>query len=313
MLRARLQSKARVLRQRAVRSLGSAAARLMSPRLLVSGATPYEAQIMEDLKTEGVHVSSLERLFPAQSYRETFERVRALLGSDRPGASSVWTRGASSTDLSASALLELLPQLYMVGLREPLLRIAELYLRLPVAYHGAVLRHSLVDHGRAGPRLWHQDAEDLNVLRVVIYLNDVTSGGGPFEYIPRSLGITYRRFSRADGPLTSEVVEHIVPRESWKRIIAPAGTVVLADTAKTFHHESLQTESERSVVMIGYSSRNPTGAALAQAHFPVEQVRAQLARLVPASQHDHVFGWRRELPAERPVATVAESPVDSAG
>ncbi|HTV52120.1 MAG TPA: hypothetical protein VME21_13110 [Steroidobacteraceae bacterium] len=283
----------------------------MSPRLLVTGATAYEAQVIEDLKTEGVHVSSLARLLPSEPYRDTLERVRALLDRDPPRVSPAWIRRASSTDLSPQALLERLPELYMVGLSEPLLRIAELYLRLPVAYHGAVLRHSLVDRGSTGPRLWHQDAEDLNVLRVVIYLNDVTSGGGPFEYIPRGLGVTYRRFSKAGGPLTSEVVERIVPPASWKRVIAPAGTVILADTAKTFHHESLQTESERSVMMLGYSSRSPTGAPLAQAHFQVEQVAGLLARIVPVSQHEHVFGWRRRLSQEQPAVAAAAAAVDA--
>ena len=187
------------------------------------------------------------------------------------------------------------PELYLLGLHDTLLKLAHRYLRLPVAYHGAVVRHSLIDGEKTGPRIWHQDAEDIHVLRVVVYLTDVTIGAGPFEYIPRHLGLSYRRIDSNLIPLTDEHMRKVVPLEQWKRIIAPAGTVVLADTAKVFHHESLQTDTERFVIMIGYSSRRPSGMDLAMAHFPVKRVKAALERIVPACNYGHVFGWRREL------------------
>jgi hypothetical protein len=219
--------------------------------------------------------------------------------------SVVWRRGASSTDLTAAALLERVPGLYLLGLNERILALAQRYLQLPVAYHGAVLRHSLLDGESAGPRLWHQDSEDFHVLRMVVYVNDVTLGGGPFEYIPRSLGITYKHFSGNGGALTHDQMRQVVPLEQWKRCTGPAGTVVLADTAKVFHHESMQTERGRTVVMIGYSSRRPLGMELAMAHFPVESVQEALRRIVPPANYDHVFSWRRQVSRSRSPPVVA--------
>jgi len=290
-MRGTLRHKARVLRVRASQSVMAAAARLMA----TGEPTPHERQIIADLKNEGVHLTSLERLITLPGAQAVLERARELIAREPPSRSAAaWTARASSIDLSAETLLTRLPELYLLGLHERLLRLAQFYLRMPVAYHGAVLRHSFVDRDHAGPRLWHQDAEDFSVLRVVIYLNDVSSGGGPFEYIPRNLGISYKQLP-TEVPMTSELMEQYVPRRLWRPCVGPTGTVIFADTAKTFHHESLQTVRERSVVMIGYSSRHPVSLSLAQAHFPVEQVRAALLRILPLHNHEYVFGWRQPL------------------
>jgi hypothetical protein len=252
----------------------------------------YHAQIIGDLNHEGVHVTTLDRLIPDTAPR-VMAGASALLSSEPASEESTcWHRAGASTDLTAEALLAKAPELYLLGLHANLIDLVRRYLRLPVAYHGAVLRHSLIDGQNAGPRFWHQDAEDFHVLRMVVYLNDVTLGGGPFEYIPRSLGITYGRFAGINDNLTNEHMKRVVPVEKWKRCTGPAGTVVLADTAKVFHHESLQTERERSVIMIGYSSRRPNGMELAMRHFPVERVKTALMRVVPPENYAHVFDWR---------------------
>jgi len=261
--------------------------------------TPYESKILADLKTEGVHVTSIDRLmpdFPAAS-RELLLSASGILKKEFNGPEAItWRRGENSYDLTGGALLARLPEAYLLGLNERALALALRYIGLPVGYHGAVLRHSLIDGDVVGPRLWHQDAEDFHVLRMVVYLNDVRPGGGPFEYIPRSLGISYRHFRGIEPLLTNEVMSKAVPVELWKRITGPAGTIVLCDTAKTFHHESLQTESERFVIMIGYSSRRPKGMELAMQHFPVERVKPALMQIIPPANFGHVFDWRRQCP-----------------
>jgi hypothetical protein len=260
-------------------------------RHIASEFSADAALIASDLDTEGVHVTTLERLLPDSGNRILDSALEVLEQESVRQNASLWVRSASSSDLTAEALLSRVPELYLLGLDARILAVVQQYLKLPVAYHGAVLRHSLVDGQFAGPRLWHQDQEDFHVFRMVLYLNDVLPGGGPFEYIPRSTGVTYRDFG--PGDLTNERVERVVPREKWRRCFGPAGTVVLCDTAKVFHHESVQTERDRAVVMIGYSSRRPRGMELAMSHFPLERVQSIVEKVVPAANHDHVFAWRR--------------------
>jgi hypothetical protein len=264
------------------------------------------AQIIADLQTEGVHVTSLERMLPHSGPRILASALKLLEQESVARSAAHWVRSTSSADLTAETLLARLPELYLMGLDDCVLGVVEQYLKLPVAYHGAVLRHSLVDGQSAGPRLWHQDAEDFHVFRMVVYLNDVSQGGGPFEYIPRSLGITYDDFQGRCADLTNDRMEEVVPREKWKRCFGPAGTVVLCDTAKVFHHESMQIARDRSVLMIGFSSRWPSGIEIAMGHFPVERVTPALKKLVPPAKFPHVFAWRRH--AERHPTPLLSSP-----
>ena len=294
----RLRSKVRRRLLEATHHLES----LVVRRRLTGQLTVRQSEVLADLSTEGVHVSTLDKLMPetAASLGSSFRLALELLHEvPLKEPSRVWRRGSASNDLRADVMLEMVPELYLLGLDSNLLDLVQQYLRLPVAYHGAVVRHSLVDGIGAGPRLWHQDEEDFHVLRMVVYLNDVTMGGGPFEYIPRSLGISYKQFAGFEGQLTNDRMRQVVPIESWKRVYGAAGTVVLCDTAQVFHHESLQTERDRAVIMIGYSSRRPRSMATSMAHFPAEQVDQALRRIVPVAKYPHVFSWRKPAEASK--------------
>jgi hypothetical protein len=266
---------------------------LARPRF-ADGPTPYESQIIYDLETEGVHVTTLEQLAPLVAH-ETLSKASSLIATEsEPESVEFWHNTGASIDLTAEALVRRIPEIYTIGLDPGILRLVERYLKLPAAYHGAVLRHSLVNGVGVGPRLWHRDIEDFHVLRMVIYLNDVTLGGGPFEYIPRTAGdLIVKKVDAAGGLITNSQMREILPEEQWKRITGPMGTVVLCDTARVFHHESLQTHRDRFVVMIGYSSRRPSGWDLATAHFPVERVKKELELIVPAQNRAAVFDWRK--------------------
>ena len=266
-------------------------------------------EAIASLRTEGVYVSTVERLLgaAAPAYREAMADALALLQGGPGSAGVTWRARGASTDLAPGDLLAHLPALYLFGLSTTLLAIAEQYLRLPVAYHGAVLRRSLVDGNQVGPRLWHRDGEDRHVLRSVVYLNDVDEDGGPFEYVPRGTAGATARVVAQGGQRSDAEMAALVPREFWKRCVGPAGTVVLADSAQVFHHESLQRRSERAVVMMGHASRLPMNRGLAESHFPVHQHLPALARLTRPEHHAHVFGWR-DLPAPAPERSVLGAP-----
>jgi hypothetical protein len=264
---------------------------LAYPRLRAARSTLAE-EVLADLRTEGVHVTTVERLLgdAAPVFRATLGRALPLL--EEPPDARCWTARHASTDLSLEALLARLPEFYLLGLNARLLSVAEQYLRVPVAYHGAVLRRSFADAHAAGPRLWHRDIEDLHVLRTVVYLSDVEEEHGPFEYIPRH-NRPVRRALRRGAPLrTDEEMRAVVPAAQWRRVTGPAGTVVIADSARTFHHQSRQRGGQRTVLMLGHASRRPSGRPLALSHCPVEAQRERLERLLPPAHHPHVFGWR---------------------
>jgi hypothetical protein len=266
-------------------------------------------EAIASLRSEGVFMTTVERLLgvAAPAYREAMAEAAALLQGSRSPAGVTWRHRGASRDLAPGDLLARLPALYLFGLHTTVLAVAEQYLRLPVAYHGAVLRHSLVDGHQVGPRLWHRDGEDRHVLRSVVYLNDVGDDGGPFEYVPRGVAAIDAKMLARGGQRSDAEMAALVPRELWKRCVGPAGTVVLADSARVFHHESLQRRTERAVVMMGHASRLPMNRALAESHFPVHQHLPALARIIRPEHHAHVFGWR-DLPVPAPHRALRGAP-----
>jgi hypothetical protein len=77
--------------------------------------------------------------------------------------------------------------LVLWGVSPALLRIAQHYFGLPAAYDGPKVAFTPVDGRQAGTRLWHRDREDRRMIKVAIYLNDVTEGGGPLQAIKRNV------------------------------------------------------------------------------------------------------------------------------
>jgi hypothetical protein len=288
--RQRMSNRARIPLLQATHKIES----MLGHSRLQNGRSEFIDEVLADLRTEGVHVTTVERLLgdAAPAYRQAMDKASSLLAETGRRDQRVWIPRGASTDLAADELLARLPEIYLFGLHAQVLAIAEQYLRVSVAYHGAVLRHSLVDGCQVGPRLWHRDGEDFNVLRSVLYLNDVGEGDGPFEYVPRHIEVDAPKTGGGVPMRTDEEMRAIVPPAHWKRVLGPAGTVVLADSAQTFHHESLQRGKDRAVVMMGHSSRRPKGRASALSHFPVEANAAALARIVPADKQEHVFAWR---------------------
>ncbi|BAZ44958.1 hypothetical protein NIES4102_19750 [Chondrocystis sp. NIES-4102] len=75
----------------------------------------------------------------------------------------------------------------MWALESRLLNIVENYIGLPILYQYFALRRSIADGQYMGRRSWHLDMEDRRTIKIIIYLNDVNSEGGPYQYIPRKI------------------------------------------------------------------------------------------------------------------------------
>lgn len=84
--------------------------------------------------------------------------------------------------------------------------------------------------------LWHRDREDLQILKVFVYLNDVDEGAGPFVYARGTHCKGNRRsepeFFRENGVQRSgdQQMAAVVPPEHWTRATGVKGTVIFADT-----------------------------------------------------------------------------------
>jgi hypothetical protein len=111
---------------------------------------------------------------------------------------------------------------------------------------------------RKSSQRWHRDYNDKHLLKAFLYLVDVDTEMGPFQYIPGSQpGGPY-----ADAwgwqPLgqnypTEEELEQRIPSSAAHAFVAPKGTLILCNTAG-FHRGGFSTTEPRILATVTYSS-----------------------------------------------------------
>jgi hypothetical protein len=247
-------------------------------------------KIVGNIKKEGIYVTSLDQL-AIDSVPHLDQIARQVLADYLPAMMIKSATSKCFAELDPIQLASDYPEIFRWGLDPRILNIVENCLGLPVAYLGCNLRHSSPNGLQTGTRLWHLDAEDYNVIRIIIYLNDVGQGGGAFEYIPSTINPTYRSFKGIDD-ISDRQMQQVIPTSNWKACLGQFGTVIIANTAQIFHHGKVPIDQERTILVYAYASRHPKNLVLCKKSFPAEQLQGFLAEKLSEHELDYLVGWR---------------------
>jgi hypothetical protein len=149
------------------------------------------------------------------------------------------------------------PEPYLFGLSTPLLDLAEHYMGLPVRYLGVSVKREIADGRCVGTRNFHQDPEDENVLKIIVYLSDVDYASGPFQCLNASDSADVMNTGRFLRPSyrSIEDIERIVPREHWFIGLGPRLTANISDTARCLHRASPPVARDRYSMTFSYLSK----------------------------------------------------------
>lgn len=246
--------------------------RAAANRMFTSVRAPADQAWVEKLHDPGGFITHLDQLgLPITArFRAAVDAVLATLpdrsthpGSAQSGLDPLLGRNTSLHCFSVDGpqLLEHFPALVQFGLEERILDIVEDYLGVPVALTALSLRKDVGGGNQLGTRYWHLDSEDVKVIRMMVYLSDVSLADGPFEYISRTLTNSIRSLKKralrsAGNPISDDEMRLHIPESQWSPITGPAGTVLLADNARCYHHGKVH-DSERTMLIYTYTSRNP--------------------------------------------------------
>jgi hypothetical protein len=121
------------------------------------------------------------------------------------------------------------------------------------------------NHAPVASQLWHRDQPDDHlVLKMFVYLEDVTAGAGPFSYVKGTHGKGDRKWKPAgtlhDGHnmrAHDDDMHREVPEARRPIFTGPAGTVLLADTIG-WHKGGQATTTPRLLFHVLYASRAAT-------------------------------------------------------
>jgi hypothetical protein len=204
---------------------------------------------------------------------------------------SAWNWGDDRDILETDDIFSQKPSTYYLGFEPSLLDAAEDYLHEPCFYMGCSLKRERVSSSNVGPRQWHCDIEDDRMFRVILYLNSVDDGEGPFEYIDsRRSQIAIDKLAYQSGYISDEAMRPIIRQADWISVRGPAGTTIAFDGTRVFHRVSQPITKDRFSLSLTYSSRHPRQI------FRQVRLRAAMQRLLVKSLDER---QRACLPAAR--------------
>lgn len=211
------------------------------------------SQIVDALNDRGVFSSSLQQftVCPSRSLRKPVDQLMADLQVD------IGDRRQSIV-ISQDHIIKY-PEIYLWGIDESMLDIAENYLGLPVLYQRVDVRRDFAHTDTPFHNTqWHLDTADRRIIKLIIYLNDVSAGGGPFEYIPKDRsGTICQALNYRSGFVSDEAMQSLVPTKDWRLCTGSLDTIVMASTADTFHRIRAPVDADRLSITYSYTSRQP--------------------------------------------------------
>ena len=251
----------------------------------------YEQNLIDTLRTQGVAMTSLQAL-SIPSTEVMLQAAKNLIPKIPQSISQ--NKNEYVVHATPQQILEH-KEIFLWGLEQRLINIIENYIGLPVAYHGAYFRRDKVNPVQAKSRLWHIDPEDRKVLKVVIYLNDVSENGGAFEYIPLPLNseiISALKYTH--GYIQDKTMEKYISPSHFKCCTGIAGTVILAATGGIFHRGKIPVSSDRYAVFFDYTSRKPIVHNHYGASFLSDRELQFLTKNLTPKQRECVF-WKENF------------------
>ncbi|RUR79236.1 2OG-Fe(II) oxygenase [Chlorogloeopsis fritschii PCC 9212] len=218
------------------------------------GISTEDLILVETIRREGVAIASLESL-AIPGTEKMLQATKSLIPKIPKSISG--DKNEYVVHATCEQMLEY-PEIFLWGLEKRLLNIVEHYLGLPAAYHGPYFRRDLANQVERKSRLWHIDTEDRKILKVIVYLNDVSEDCGPFQYIPQYLtDVVSSSLQYQYGYISEKRMQRALSSSYWKSCTGSAGTVVFAATASVFHRGKRPQTSDRFTIFFDYTSRQP--------------------------------------------------------
>jgi hypothetical protein len=150
------------------------------------------------------------------------------------------------------------PDVFLYGLDEALLDIAENFIGLPVSFAGCELKRERPEAPPVDVRMWHLDVEDHRMLKIIVYLSDVDEDCGPFTYLDvADTNHVKRELRYLSGFVDDSTMASIVPRARWRTALGPRLTASWVDTCNVFHKAAQPRVHDRYSMTFSYTSNEP--------------------------------------------------------
>ncbi len=243
---------------------------LRTLRALIAGTSPEVSRLADEIKAQGLVMGPSNGFLTSEGQRAFVEASELVLAESRISQGETATETGLSRHKNKDYLVQLVDWRQEHSPDSPLVRLAldRKLLEIISSYFGFWPRlHAIgawmnlpTDDEAKESQLWHRDPEDLQLVKVFIYLVDVDADRGPFSYIakthPFSSGAAKVPVHKDRKRITDEEMRVTFPAETWLTCTGPAGTMILADTVG-YHRGGRPTKGSRILITFTYASGMP--------------------------------------------------------
>ena len=213
-------------------------------------------RILHDLETRGVAMTHLDDL-ARSGLPVPPDLIDRTITSLSEAASRTGENRKSYVTTGDTEFLTRDPDVFALGVESAILDVVEWYIGNPISFKGVQARCDRADGSKVETRLWHRDAEDRRIVKIIVYCDDVTEDDGPFCYVPKGM-VPEHRIDYVDGRVPDATMDALVPRENRISCVGRKGTVVFADTCTVFHRGDVpRRQKDRATLWYIYNSREP--------------------------------------------------------
>ncbi len=266
--------------------------------------TPFEQQVIDDLKENGISIIHFDDLFPHNRFSELQALAEACL--QRPPNQQRIRAIENGVKVVAKAgkfyLVRLLGDLPVFNQNDKFvtLSLSDEVLRIVCNYLGMLGRLGYIDlwynvATGASPVLsqrWHRDPDDRKQVKFFLYLRSVNDDNGPFCYIPRSHNGGCFRKIRPQAIHNSNyppdyVIERNFPETLRKKCIGKAGTLIFCDTIG-FHKGGDLVIEGRLLFNAVYTTNAGVPVITAQPYYRISEMRTDTLSVAAQYAVDHL-------------------------
>jgi hypothetical protein len=163
------------------------------------------------------------------------------------------------------------PEIIKWGLDLKILDLVESYIGTEITYRGVVFRKDFSGGQENETRLWHFDDEDVKIIKIIIYLNEITIENGPFELIEKNFKTSKALMPNNILRFTSFDLEKKCILDKHVTCIGKRGTTIIVDTANLLHRGLAGVNDSRSALFFAYNSRDPLNPKYCKPLFNVDR------------------------------------------
>jgi len=234
--------------------------------------TAFQIRIVRDLKKDGIAFATIEEFLADKTlYLELEQAINQLMVDNKADIEQTRAQVDQYSDESKKTFLKMFlgqfPKFEATSIwnrfarQKEFQQVANAYFEMKdteVREYNVWLTMQTQGEPRTS-QLWHRDRDDIQILKIFVYLNDVDHGSGPLTYAPGThrLGNIKKHpdfhLEKGVRRSTDSQMAIIVPEKKWITAIGKKGSIIFADT-HGYHKGGLARTSDRLLYNFMYNS-----------------------------------------------------------